>query len=300
MRSPRLLAGLTLTALLLTSCGGSDDVPQITVRNALQAPFYALQLTGLYTPLNRPSAALGVFASVYLSQGGSLPTRSALAGIQAAQSLIQPLNPDNLDDAYLLLQEFGSVLQVDVPEMLNAQTDRAGALNEYVTGLRNITIRAQLKEQEIANAIDAREETRRTQQKTLSAIRSQIQKALRDEDYASAGALQPQANTAQVALEKTQSEIDRLNDVGDLYDRLLDIATERYAAIEQNRAPLISGVQVVQVPGVEDLDVLLRGRRINRGEDTLFNNNFDSNTGGTGGAGGLNTEGLEELDGRLF
>lgn len=290
MRLSRFIAGTLVPALLLTSCGKSAS-SNLTTRSAVHAPLLAYQLAGLYRPPNRPSASLGVFVSLFLSQGGSMPVASTLAGIAAAQLLMQPLNPDNLDDAYLLLQDFGSVLQVNVPDMLNQQTDRTGALNEYVTGLRNITIRAQLKAKEIHNASEARRDTLRTQQQTLSSVRNQIQKALHSQDYATAGALQPQANSAQVAVEKTQSEISRLNEVGRIFDQLLAIATERYGAIEQNRAPLLSGVKVVQVPGVEDLNLLLKGRS---STSTPFNTNLDT------GGGGLNTDSLNDLKGPLF
>lgn len=276
-----------MATLLLTSCGGSD-VAELTVRAPADAPLLALQLTGGGAPQNRPSALLGIYGSLFLSQGLGVPSRAALLGVQAIQALTRPLNPDQLEDAYTLLQEFGSVLQVEVPEMLNAQTDRALALNQYVTGLKNITVRANLKAQEIENAAETREETRRTEQRALADVRSQIQKALREKDYATAGALQAQRNTAQAALERTQSEIGQLQEVSRIYRQLLDIAQERIVAIEQNRAVLLSGLQVVEVPGVEDLDVLLQGRAA---RERLRERQSD---------GAFSTDSLEGLPGVMF
>lgn len=234
------------------------------MRGARLASSYVLQLLRDNPLITRPSATLGVYTSLYLSQGGFFGVQSALAGIDAQLALLRPIDPDSLDEAYLLLQEFGGVLQVDIPDMLNRSTDRPMALNEYLSGLTNITTRAEQKTNELDAAIDQRNRDKQADQRVLSDIEKQIRNALREDDYATAGALQRQKSEAQAVVDETNSDIKRLRDVHAIYEDLLDLSKERSEAIQANREPLIAGLTVVDVPGIEELDVLIeQGRRSN-------------------------------------
>jgi len=243
--------------LFVSACSKTPPSTSVTVSGATSAALYAVELVQQTVVSSRPSASLGVYASLYVSQGGFFGVQTAMAGIDAASSLVKPLDPDALDEAYLLLQEFGGVLQEDVPDLLNRSIDRPSALNEYVTGLSNITLRAQQKANELDAAIDDKNRERQVQQRALSDIDRRVRDASRLQDYATVGTLQRNRSEAQAELDGTNSDIKRLRDIFGIYEDLLDIAVERSAAIDANREILIAGLQVIDIPGIEDLDILL-------------------------------------------
>ncbi|MDB4978632.1 MAG: hypothetical protein JWM56_818 [Candidatus Peribacteria bacterium] len=258
-----------LCILLLTGCG-TKTTTTLSVRAATEGVMYAQSLLTQRSEASRPSAVMGIFSSIYLSQGGFFRVSSALSGVIAEMKLVKPLSPDDLDEAFLLLQEFGSVLQVNIPDLLNRSPDRPKALNEYLTGLANITKRSQLKVAEIQAGINARELDRRAAEKALSDINRQISNATRVQDYATTGLLQRDRSEATATLNKTQSDVSRLRDVLNIYNSLLALSARRSLAIESNREILLAGLKVVDVPGIESLNILQNQSSFRRGASNLL------------------------------
>ncbi len=254
--SLRTSAVTALFLFSLTGCGKSTPTNTIDTTSAVAGATYSMQMLRQTSALNRPTAPIGVFASIFLSQGGYFPVQSAVLGSESALQLVQPLNPQNLNDAFLLLQQFGSVLSVDVADMLNQSTDRTTTLNEYLTGLTNITVRTKNKAAEIQATIDTLNNTLGTEQQAQNDIESNLHDAFNKGDYATAGALQRDATEADAKVSKTQSDINRLRDVAHIYQQLNDLSDRRLLAITQNREILISGLRVVDVPGVKELGLI--------------------------------------------
>ena len=204
----------------------------------------------------RPSASLGLYATLHLAQGAFLQVQTAKAGIEAQQKLlIGQMEPES-SETFSLLKEFGIILQVDIADMLNRSTDRQEALERYERSLANITELAQRKERELA----ALEETLRTQQKeqrnTVRALQKAINDALKAKEYEVASAKQEENTSANAKLAETETRLEQTNDIQKIYRELLEIAEKRQRALAENRKILIAGLKVMNVPGVEELGIL--------------------------------------------
>lgn len=267
-----LCAALTGT-LLLAGCTKTVAPADLKPVTAMNGPGITTMLALEIASFLRPSANLGLFTALYVSQSGFYPVIASLKGIAAELSLHTSKNIGSDDETYALLQEFGGLLRTDVPDLLNRSSDRARTLNEYLAGLENITARSTRKAEEIDGAIVELNAEQKTKKARVSAIQSTIQKALRDRDYAAAAAEQQGLGEAQSELSVVETKLKVTRDVAKTYKDLLAISAKRKTAIEANREVIIAGLSVVQLPGIEDLDILERGG--------------SSYGGGTGGSSGF-------------
>jgi hypothetical protein len=258
MRTLQTAVGALIAFTVLAGCGESDATP-LAVRGARDAAeALPLLVTGM-PRASRPSAPLGVFASLYLSHFGILPVRGAIAGVHA-ETILSEEAPINIDETFALLQEYGTILSVSVPDLLNQSTDRVQALNAYVQGLQNITVRAKKLEGELKVHIDRKRDDEREAQKRVTEIQRTIDKGFRDRDYSVAGSEQQALVDAQKKLTEVHAEVERGQNVLRTLQQLIDIATRRLAAIDKNREALIAGIAVTDIPGIEELDILRKGR----------------------------------------
>lgn len=263
-RQSAFLCSLLCFGLSACSFGGAkkstiDSGAVLNVHGAVQGIESAGSLaSNTKEPFTRPSASLGLFATLYIAELGFAPVFSAANGIDA-QMKLHTTESVTEDNSFALLQEFGSVLSVNVPDMLNRSTDRAGTLNDYLQGLANITVRSATKAQDIKTELDTIEGNRRTAQSAVTASQRIVNQALRDKDYATAAAEQEKLAAAQSDFAKIDTQRKLTQDVLATYKQLLTLADKRQKSIDLNRAILLSGLSVVQIPGIEDLNILQKG-----------------------------------------
>jgi hypothetical protein len=263
---------LALSALFLTGCTlwGKSGIEQendsdLRVSGPLSAvlTLHALGESSAAGAVPRPSAPLGLFVSAYLAQGVFLPVRSAAEGIEVQRRILAGQSGAATDESFTLLQELGNVLQVDVSDMLNRSPDRRKALDEYLQALRNVYALSERKRDELSVTLEALQEKEREQRKLVSTIERDIRHALSSKDFTTAGGRQKELSDAQGALAETAVNQDQTADIGRSFKDLITIAGERLVAIEANRAILIAGLRVVELPGIEDLNIL-RDRKSRR------------------------------------
>jgi len=203
--------------------------------------------------------------AAYLSQGIFLPVRSAWIGIEAQKALFARQGDPDTDETFTLLQELGNILQVDVPDILNRSPDRRETLDQYLQTLHNVFVLAERKRTELESAAETLKEEEREKRNTAQDLEREINRALDNKDYTGAGSRQRELTKAQGDLAEVESKREQTEDIKDRFEELLDVAKDRVVAIEANRLILIAGLQVIELPGVEDLDILLdRGRRQRR------------------------------------
>lgn len=268
--SRTLSAASLLFLLILTGCnrGKSDEtaLPDLTLPR--QSVIFTVLLEKTQQLLSRPAASLGVYVTRYLSSDSSILSQSADKGITALMALTAERSPLEDDDTFALLEEYGALLQVNIPDMLNRSADRPTTLNHYTSDLANITIRAQEKFKELA----ARSELLRTRQREAATRVNQVERtistAIREHDYITAGEEQRSLVEARTELTTVETEQKQLRDIQKTYEDLMVIAQRRLTAIAQNREVLIAGLKVVEVPGVEDLNILLQNRSNRRQRNT--------------------------------
>lgn len=259
--------------VLLAGCslfGGTDNSPEGDEGPAVTSATGGISAVrildvGSATLLPRPSAALGFYIAAYLSQGIFLPVRSAFMGIEAQKKLFLGQGDASADETFALLQELGNILQVDVADILNRSPDRRETLDQYLQAIHNVYVLAERKKGELDTAAEALREEEREKRSAAQDIEREINRALDNEDYTGAGSRQRDLSEAQGKLAEVQTKREQTEDIADRFKKLLEIAGRRILAIEANRLILIAGLQVVQIPGIEDLDILLeKGRRSDR------------------------------------
>lgn len=255
----RAITVLLLAGLLTQCTGASEDADIPDVKTAVIGAEESQDMLAAWADADRlrPSALLGVFIADYLSR--TAVYQSALAGVQAQMEIL--FNDDRIEDeTYALLETLGSILQVDVNDMLNRSSGRARAFETYVQNLADLGTQATAKKQSLEQEMDGIQTARRDQRRETAQLQSDLNQALREQDYASASGLQRQLIDAETELAKLESEEDEQRSVIRLFEDLLEIADERLNAMQTNREALIAGVRVIEVPGVEDLGVLEQGR----------------------------------------
>lgn len=271
MRKNRISIGVALLCLtsLLAGCT-SQEQENITVsasRSALSSIHLVLH-SSQFTM--RPGPTLGAYVTLYLAQGAFLPVRTSLDGILAQQRIIEGLTSTS-DEVFALLSQLGALLQVNVPEILDRSPNRVEALNAYAVSLRSTSVAADRKIEELEVEQEQQENSLRDQRRVSRELETTIRQAIREEDFHTAAALQEESTQAKVTLSNIESEREQTRDILDAYEDLLEVAVDRLNAIQKNREALIAGVTVIDVPGIEDLEILKEMRRSrNLREDTLF------------------------------
>ena len=272
--------GGTLLALLLTltlaSCGSTDDEQGITVavrsaRNGVDAT--ASGLTGFAR--SRPGPLIGAYAALFLLDRRDVPFRSAIEGVNA-QVRLHITTAEQKSETYALLQELGAALQVDINDLLNRSENRRATLDLYIASLRDLLQRSVATVTRLEEQQNTVQDTLRDQRREVSHVRSTLNRALRDEDYASAGARQQELSVRQTELTQTELQNEEIDGTLEVFGDLIEVGGERLTAIEKNREVIISGLKVIDVPGIEDIGVIRdetreeRRNRRRRVEDSVF------------------------------
>ena len=251
---------VALLAMLLSSCSlfGGQEVEDstLTVTSARYAITFGDIRRGPRRILNRPTSSLGVFAGLFLAAGSFVDTQSALQGVRAQASYHAEPDEQQLEDTFGLLQEFGTVLQVDIPDLLNRSDNRTQTLNQYLIGLTNITERSMRRAEEVRQNLDELQVTERAQRRAAADLDRTIRNALSDKDYVTAGENQPALAKAQGELAETESMIAQQEVVVESFEELLEVADRQKTVLEENREVIIAGLTVVDLPGAESLGIL--------------------------------------------
>lgn len=258
----KLLVLPILFSVVLTGCGAKEETPSGAVEtHADEALVLLANFGGVPTVQTLRSAPLG---TLLLYAWNMLPpeTYLPLRGIIAQMKLLSGEVTVDSEETFLLLQEFGGILQVDVVEILNQSEDRPSTLNIYVNTLENITERATMMLAELEAEKEALEEQRKTERETVRDQENEIEDALENKDFNLAGTLQPALLEAQKKLSETETNLDQTDAIIDIYEDLIEVGEKRLIAIDENRGILIAGLRVVEVPGIEDIGVLEEAERL--------------------------------------
>jgi len=262
----RTIPILVILALLLSSCGnGRETVEERTgdTSGAKSAVLSMPSITSLKIAA-RPTAPLGVFASMFLAQGVFTPSASALKGIDAEMLIIRGQEGKETDEIFALLQEIGNILTVDFLDMLNRSVDRQLALDTYLASLGHGRTIALRKTEELKLQVDALDEERSRQRNERRELQRLVKQSLKEQDYEVAGDSQKKLDTVEGDLAETESKLTHRKDVLERFTEITRIAQERETAIERNRELLLSGLRIFAVPGIEDLGVLQEGEKWKR------------------------------------
>jgi len=118
---------LALT-LVLTGCfgAGSDNEAEAVLEESL---VIERDVDALY----RPSSTMGMMIAALLSRGSFQYGHSATTGVTHQMQLLEGQAATTSDETFLLLQELGNLLQVNIETLMNNASDRQVALDGYLT-----------------------------------------------------------------------------------------------------------------------------------------------------------------------
>ena len=266
------MLAILVPSLFLASCGAKEiGQSAVLVSGAKSAVSMMHMLSQKILKQTRPSAPIGIYTGLYISQGIILPVHTAYNGIISIGKIIEGQLQTDTDENFAVLREIGDVLQINIIDLLNRSTDRAEALNNYTQSLRNVGILTERKINEITANKDRLTILRKEQQKTARDINRSLTTAMRDQDYGEASDLQEQLSKANAILAETETEEDQAKDMINRMEDLYDITGDRLQAIESNRGILIAGLRVINVPGIADFNILEKGKSWKkRGTEDIF------------------------------
>ncbi len=221
----------------------------------------------------RPSALLGTYTADYLSKGSSFSAGAMHAALQHMAIFYEKVTQQN--QAYQLLQDIGSALAVNIQDMLNRSPNRARDLDTYTQSLQALLDSATREEASLDGKYDAAQDDARAKRRIVSDAQRQLDIAVRNKDYVTAGSLQDTVSAAQEESTKAESAEKELRTILDIYENVIEVAQIRLNAMKANREVLVAGVQVVDVPGIADIGII-------QGNSTGLRN-----TGNQGAFGGL-------------
>jgi hypothetical protein len=266
---------LLLSAITLCQCSGQKQVPATAIA-VVSARTGAMQTQTLMLQAangnSLPGASLGMYVANYMINSNGMHVQGAVNGVTTGLGILVD-NAQESEESFALLEELGTVLQVTIPDMLNRSTDRQKTLDTYLDTLTTVYDRSQSE----VTALKQTQTTLLAKQHDTRTVVTQIQHdlnlALQKQDYASASTKQSEIIDAKAEQSKAETEVSQLNSTMTLYTNLNKIAAKRLQAIQVNREPLIAGLTVVDVPGIEDLDVLKKGTGVGTTNGTsIFGN----------------------------
>lgn len=276
MPPPRRIIIASFIASLLVGC---SRTPEEATGPATNNKRVALQWTQRLSHENLailtalPSALFGPYVAGYLTHRSALPYRGSLEAVNAQMDILyEAASQEEREDAALtVLEHLGSALEVNLTDLLNRSPEREKALNAYINALRTLLAMGTKQQGALEEQRGTIGDERRERRRTSSDIQHELHQALREKNYSIAGSRQEELTRAEADLAASQAQETHIQSLIDIYKDLLEVGGERLYAIEKNRSALIAGVEVIQVPGTEDIGVLQRGdRRPRAGYESLF------------------------------
>ena len=253
----------------MAACSSGGDAPtDFATRVAIQGTESSKFLLEGGNRKPRPGAPLGVYSTSHLALATSL-SRTALQAIQVQMESFQSTQRQE-NEMYAVLQELGTTLQVDIQDTLNRSPDRAKTLDDYVVVMRRQIASAQTQVTAVEERYETMVDRRRERRKEVSDIERELNTAIREKDFVTAAARQQVLSDREAELAEIEIEERQLRDTQFVYEDLLDASDERLNAILANRAVLIAGVTVVDVPGIEDIGVFRDERGGRDANESIF------------------------------
>lgn len=274
-RLQTIVPAITSITLLLSACGSSTDTTNLQSVSGGRSGVVAVTniIDGIRKIEVRRAALLGLFVSEYLSIAPTaVAAESALFGVEA-QVQIYGIQSTVQDPDFELLQAFADALQVDVADLLNRSTDRREALDAYRAALNNVATRSNDRFKELSSILEEVKASLRQLSNDRSTAERDLKNALEEKDFSGAGEKQKAVNEAQAAYAAADLKEKQTKDVVDTFEQLLELYGEKIVAIDSNREILISGATVVDVPGIDDLQIIQRIQKKRSGSsfDSLLN-----------------------------
>jgi chromosome segregation ATPase len=204
----------------------------------------------------------------------SLP--AALAGAKAAillgvrksdEAIPPPLDGDEVREGDVagelaFLERSVTLLRINIQDLLNQSIDREKALQEYLSSLTSYAARAEVKFRSLERGEDELQDDERRLERNIRDLQNEMEDAIQAGEGKSTTALMEDILSQQRRLAEVSSELAVTELLVKAFEDIVEPLQERLAAVSANEDALLKGVQVVDMPGVEDLGVIKTEERI--------------------------------------
>ena len=244
---------IILTAsLLLTACfGGESDVVSLdsiqSARSGVRVSMEFIEIA--QAEESQPAVIAGTKAGLALSDiestNGTLP-KPIDTGI-----------PDNkVKEDTELLETLIKLLATDVQNLLNRSPNREVALENYIKTIESHVQKGHIRLLSLRNREeDLRDDTKRLERSSKD-IRDELDSAINEGRASSVSALTNQLVARQTELAEARADLSVTSRILEALEEIIEPLGERIDAIKLNREPLIKGVHVIDIPGVDDLKII--------------------------------------------
>lgn len=254
----RLSLVLFGTLLLLGSCTPEkSDHAQSTISVNAVLRAVTLSKQSLLHPSGRPAAILGVLATHHLARPFSPPALSdpSLIGILQQEKLLRGGIPEKRG-AQTSLEELGGLIQINVPDLLNRNPNRADTLNAYINQMEQSISEANVQYTLLETFLDEVGKTFSIARRELSAEQKKQNKAMKDRQFAEASTIQERLLLLHRDLANVEFKKNEAERIQELLEEMIEVSQKRLTALQENREILIAGLSVKQLPGMDDLGIV--------------------------------------------
>lgn len=255
-RSLSILAASSFCLFLLSGCRAAKPQEKQKPRAARDATVYSAivaRALAATAPAPRPGAPLGVHVGMYLSAveisvHGALDAIAVIAPLARSAALVAT--------PFATIETLGALIQTNIVEVINGAPDRGNALNNHIALLRQALQDAQRDKGGMEEELRQLREQESDQRNAVRTLQKEISAAEKAGDFTSVGARQRALSIAKGEHGQTEASLEELDATTKILEDIAHLADERLHAIEQNREALMSGIRVVEIPGIEALGIL--------------------------------------------
>lgn len=167
-----------------------------------------------------------------------------------------PLEGTFIEDAELL-QSMIELLRIDVQEILSEERDRAETLEDYLVSLQSHRQQGEIRLRSLLNREEELQDSADRLERRVDDLRDALDAAVRGGEAVSIAALMSDLSERQQAFVEVQTELVVIERLRASFEEILDPLEERERAVSANRDALLKGVRVVDIPGVDDLGIIV-------------------------------------------
>lgn len=242
--------------LLLTSCR-REEAPTVdpsSIRGGRSATSVSVLVAEAKVAggPGQPAALRGVIASALASESRRGTETDSRRGA---------FDRFNTTDDAALLQRLVTLLTVNVAEMLNRAQDREETLEVYITDATELATFAEERLRVLKDERERLGQERSRQEAATRELQRDIKESLKKGDSLRVGAHTRELIDRQNVAAQAGAQYSIAKELVEAYEDHVVTLTNRLRAVIANREVLVSGVRVVEIPGVEDLGILEKGER---------------------------------------
>jgi hypothetical protein len=238
-----------LCAILLTACFGGDTEVNLdhiqSARSGLRIAFEFVEIA---------EAEEAVPAAIAGTRAGLIFSRIETVLLDDPSKNGRPLTGIEADTQQL--EKFIQYMSDDIQQILNRSTNREQALDRYIATLETSVQKGNSRLRGLTDEKSNLRDDERRLSRGVRDLRNELDDALKEGQGRSVSALTNELVEKTRVLAETETELIIATQLEESFSEILEPLMERLIAIKLNKRPLIQGVTIVDIPGVDGLRII--------------------------------------------